>query len=157
MKQVRDLAYDTQDCVDLYESRFGSAPRFGAGFWASVRWLPFYLWTIGKRCQVASQVKELKARARDIGERRQRYGVTAPPQLITPHDDADVEEDAVMPDLPDPERAIRRKSTAKLIDWLNEVATAATLFLFLENSLFFLQNSDFQITTTKHRDKIIQL
>ncbi|KAI4984612.1 hypothetical protein ZWY2020_017242 [Hordeum vulgare] len=77
MKQVRDLAYDTQDCVDLYARRVGPAPPV-RGVWGQLRRGLFFLQTIPARHQVATQIRELKSRARDIGERRLRYGVMVP-------------------------------------------------------------------------------
>uniref|UniRef100_A0ACD5U3R7 Uncharacterized protein n=1 Tax=Avena sativa TaxID=4498 RepID=A0ACD5U3R7_AVESA len=74
MKQVRDLANDTQYCVDLYGRRVGTAPR-ARGFWGHAHRAIFFLQTIPARHQVATQIRELKSRARDVGERRQRYGV----------------------------------------------------------------------------------
>jgi hypothetical protein len=140
MKQVRDLAYDTHDCVDLYDRGFGSAPRFGDGVWSTVRWFPFYLWTIPKRRHVASMVRELKVRARDIGERRLRYGVTAPPQQFQDGvgQDADADEEETMTDASrpdDPVRAIRRESTDAIIEWLNQVLPALLPLLFFKKKV----------------------
>ena len=74
MKQVRDLANDTQYCVDLYGRRVGAAPR-ARGVRGQVHRAIFFLQTVPARHRVATQIRELKSRARDVGERRQRYGV----------------------------------------------------------------------------------
>uniref|UniRef100_A0ACD5W5A9 Uncharacterized protein n=1 Tax=Avena sativa TaxID=4498 RepID=A0ACD5W5A9_AVESA len=80
-KQVRDLAIDTQCCIDLYAHRVGRAraPR-ARGVWGHVHRAIFFLQTIPARHQVATQVRELKTRARDISERRQRYSVQVLPK-----------------------------------------------------------------------------
>uniref|UniRef100_A0ACD5ZNS3 Uncharacterized protein n=1 Tax=Avena sativa TaxID=4498 RepID=A0ACD5ZNS3_AVESA len=78
-KQVRDLAIDTQYCIDLYAHRVGRAPR-ARGVWGHMHRAIFFLQTIPEHHQVATQIQELKTRARDISERRQRYGTQFPPK-----------------------------------------------------------------------------
>ncbi|WVZ50382.1 hypothetical protein U9M48_001640, partial [Paspalum notatum var. saurae] len=77
MKQVRDLAYSSQDCVDLYFQHVVAGPR-GSGVFAYVRRLPWLLRTMPVRHQLANRIKELKVRAQEVGDRRHRYGVTVP-------------------------------------------------------------------------------
>uniref|UniRef100_A0ACD5ZGV0 Uncharacterized protein n=1 Tax=Avena sativa TaxID=4498 RepID=A0ACD5ZGV0_AVESA len=80
-KQVRDLAIDTQCCIDLYAHRVGRARAPHArGIWGQVHRAIFFLQTISARHEVATQIRELKTRAHDISERRQRYGVQVPPK-----------------------------------------------------------------------------
>ncbi|XP_062192977.1 disease resistance protein PIK6-NP-like [Phragmites australis] len=75
MKQVRDIAYIAQDIIELYKRDLRPP---GSGLWALVRHVPVYLRTMPARHRLATKISELKVRVRDVGERRQRYGVTVP-------------------------------------------------------------------------------
>ncbi|OEL14607.1 hypothetical protein BAE44_0024374 [Dichanthelium oligosanthes] len=75
MKQVRDIAYIAEDCIELYVRDL--AP-LDAGLLAFLRHLPVYVWTAPARHRLATKIRELKVRVRDVGERRLRYGVTVP-------------------------------------------------------------------------------
>ncbi|RCV11249.1 LOW QUALITY PROTEIN: hypothetical protein SETIT_2G171100v2 [Setaria italica] len=77
MRQVQELAYDSQSCVDRYVQNFGgaSAPTgVLATLWRAPR-------TVLARRRIAKQIRELKARAVEVGEWRQRYGVMFPDKL----------------------------------------------------------------------------
>ncbi|RCV24174.1 hypothetical protein SETIT_5G064000v2 [Setaria italica] len=74
MKQVAEVAYASQNCVDLYVQSLGA----GASAGSYLRRLPRLLWTLPARHRIARQIRELKVRAREVGERRIRYGVKAP-------------------------------------------------------------------------------
>jgi len=80
MKQVADVAYSSQNCVDLYVHSLGPRTAAGGnnGVLGFVRRLPRLVWTLPTRHRLATQIRELKIRAREVGERRQRYGVEAP-------------------------------------------------------------------------------
>ncbi|KAF8646972.1 hypothetical protein HU200_065485 [Digitaria exilis] len=90
MNQVRELANDCSDCIDLYRTRDGLWRRHG---W----WIPSFVLEMVAQHRAANRLQELKARARDVGERRARYGVEVPnkkkgvPALL--FDDDDEEED----------------------------------------------------------------
>nr|CAB3494142.1 unnamed protein product [Digitaria exilis] len=75
MKQVRDIAYIAEDCIELFVRDL--APPDG-GALAFLRHLPVYLWTAPARHRLATKIRELKVRVRDVGERRLRYGVSVP-------------------------------------------------------------------------------
>jgi hypothetical protein len=75
MKQVRDIAYIAQDCIELYMRDL--APP-DAGFWPQLRHAVVLLRTLPARRRLATRIRDLKVRVRDVGERRQRYGVTVP-------------------------------------------------------------------------------
>ncbi|KAL6890332.1 hypothetical protein ACP4OV_009095 [Aristida adscensionis] len=77
MKQVREVAYDIEDCVDHAGHRLGDEPR-GSGTWASVRKRWYFLTTLHARRCIATEIGNLKARAQQVSERRIRYGVANP-------------------------------------------------------------------------------
>ncbi|CAN6195505.1 unnamed protein product [Urochloa humidicola] len=62
-RQVQELAFDSQSCVDHYVQTFGST------LWRAP-------WTVLARRRIAKQIRELKARSLEVAERRQRYGLT---------------------------------------------------------------------------------
>lgn len=72
MRQVRDIAYVADDCITLYR-RDLTPPE--PGFWPWLRHVPTWLSTVPTRHRLAKKIHELKDRVRDVGERRQRYGV----------------------------------------------------------------------------------
>ncbi|CAN6165029.1 unnamed protein product [Urochloa humidicola] len=73
MKQVREIAYDAEDCIDEFIHHLGEPT--GMDF---LRQLICMLGTLVCRRRIAIQLQELKARAQDVGERRSRYGVVLP-------------------------------------------------------------------------------
>ncbi|CAN6276050.1 unnamed protein product [Urochloa humidicola] len=70
MNQVRELANDCNNCIDLYRTR--------DGIWRRGWWLPEFVQEMIAEHRAANRLQELKARARDVGERRMRYGVEVP-------------------------------------------------------------------------------
>ncbi|XP_066347511.1 disease resistance protein PIK6-NP-like [Miscanthus floridulus] len=81
-KQVKELAYDSQNCIDRYVQCVSDVPGAGAGSGAGVLATlgraPRLLSTMPARHHTAMRIRELKAQARDLGERRRRYDVTVP-------------------------------------------------------------------------------
>ncbi|KAL6839565.1 hypothetical protein ACP4OV_030504 [Aristida adscensionis] len=77
MKQVREIAYDAEDCIDEFIHHLGEPSSMGF-----LRRLICLLGTLGHRRRIAIQLQELKARARDAGERRSRYGVVLPKTVL---------------------------------------------------------------------------
>ncbi|KAF7076444.1 hypothetical protein CFC21_081096 [Triticum aestivum] len=77
MKQIRDMAYDTEDCIDDFAHRL---PRDSLGDvrCSFIVTIVYELWTLGPRRDIASKIAELKIRAQQIAERRGRYGVDNP-------------------------------------------------------------------------------
>uniref|UniRef100_A0A0E0IWR4 Uncharacterized protein n=1 Tax=Oryza nivara TaxID=4536 RepID=A0A0E0IWR4_ORYNI len=67
MKQVRELAYDAEDCVGLYWLRISGAARATA--------LKHRLQTYRERRRLAAEISALRSRALSISERHARYGV----------------------------------------------------------------------------------
>ncbi|KAL6653633.1 hypothetical protein ACP70R_008557 [Stipagrostis hirtigluma subsp. patula] len=78
MKQIVGLARDSGGNVELYLQYVGGAPG-GGGLLGYLRRIPRFVRTIRVRHQIATRIQELKVRARDVGDRRLRYGVTVPP------------------------------------------------------------------------------
>ncbi|XBI13783.1 hypothetical protein VPH35_140474 [Triticum aestivum] len=76
MKQIRDISYIAQDCVELYKHDFPSPS--GRGLQAFVKYLPMLLWRCCARHRLAKRINELKVRVHDVGQRRERYGVIIP-------------------------------------------------------------------------------
>ncbi|XP_062186623.1 disease resistance protein Pik-2-like [Phragmites australis] len=70
MKQLRELAYDAEDCVDLYKLRIKCRPNDGVR-----AWLERLLGTLLRRRRLASEISALRARAVAVSERHARYGV----------------------------------------------------------------------------------
>ncbi|TVU24763.1 hypothetical protein EJB05_27219, partial [Eragrostis curvula] len=80
MKQVRELAYDAEDCVDLYVFRIRCL--LSDAFYVRFRRL---VATLSLRRRLGSDVKALRARAVAISERHARYGVSREALRRSPH------------------------------------------------------------------------
>ncbi|CAL4983436.1 unnamed protein product [Urochloa decumbens] len=77
IEQVRDVAYDIEDCVDDFAHRLGRQPR-GEGVTANLLRAWYTITTLLARRDIASRIIDLKNRAQEVGERRTRYGVQDP-------------------------------------------------------------------------------
>lgn len=71
MKQVRELAYDAEDCVDLYIFRVRCRPKDRFFVWSRR-----LLTTLFPRRRLAGEIRALRARAVLISERHARYGLS---------------------------------------------------------------------------------
>ncbi|XP_066393422.1 disease resistance protein Pik-2-like [Miscanthus floridulus] len=71
MKQLRELAYDAEDCVDRYVLRIKSRPNDGVR-----AWLERLLGTLLSRRRLACEISALRARAITISERHAQYGIS---------------------------------------------------------------------------------
>uniref|UniRef100_A0A0D9XU03 Rx N-terminal domain-containing protein n=1 Tax=Leersia perrieri TaxID=77586 RepID=A0A0D9XU03_9ORYZ len=74
MKQVREVSYDIEDCIDNVNRRLSGEPR-GSDKLVFLR-RAWYLFTTlyARRC-IAAEIGNLKIRAQHVSERRTRYGV----------------------------------------------------------------------------------
>jgi len=77
MKQIRDMAYDMEDCIDDFAHRLPHDSLSDARC-SFIVTLFYDLWTFWPRREIASKIAELKVRAQQISERRSRYGVDNP-------------------------------------------------------------------------------
>ncbi|KAM3315387.1 hypothetical protein ACQJBY_033857 [Aegilops geniculata] len=80
MKQVAGLSRDCEGNVELYVQYVGGAgPGARKGVLGSLLRMLRFVRTMSARRRIATRIRELKVRARDVGDRRERYGVTVPP------------------------------------------------------------------------------
>jgi len=83
MNQVRLLAQDCNNCITTY--RYYGDPdihRARDGLRRYIWWLPWFVRKVAAQHDAAIRLRELKDQARDIGERRQRYGVEVPAKAL---------------------------------------------------------------------------
>ncbi|KAF8727091.1 hypothetical protein HU200_019595 [Digitaria exilis] len=79
MNQVRLLAQDCNYSIEIYLYRGDPAiHRTRSGLRRYLGWVSWFLRKLLAQHRVAVQLRELKDRARDIGDRRVRYGVEVP-------------------------------------------------------------------------------
>ncbi|KAL5203595.1 hypothetical protein ABZP36_008466 [Zizania latifolia] len=80
MKQVRDLAHDCSNCIDLYLQNGDPAVHRAArgGLWRYLWLVSWFLQGVVAKHKAANTLSELKERARAVSERRSRYDVKVP-------------------------------------------------------------------------------
>ena len=74
MKQLREVGYDAEDCVDLYLFRVKSRPGDHLFVWCKR-----LLTTLWSRRRLATDIRDLRAHASDINEQHASYGVSLEP------------------------------------------------------------------------------
>uniref|UniRef100_A0A0E0HBT7 Uncharacterized protein n=1 Tax=Oryza nivara TaxID=4536 RepID=A0A0E0HBT7_ORYNI len=83
MKQVRELAHDCSNCIDIYLRRGDPGhPAIhrarGSGLRRYLWWASWFVHRMVAQRSAAIQLRDLKERARDVSERRSRYDVKVP-------------------------------------------------------------------------------
>uniref|UniRef100_A0ACD5V220 Uncharacterized protein n=2 Tax=Avena sativa TaxID=4498 RepID=A0ACD5V220_AVESA len=73
MKQVREVAYDVEDCIDDFTHHLGRSTN-GSGLAKLFHRCVHFLQTARVRRQIGKQIQELKSRATSISDRNSRYG-----------------------------------------------------------------------------------
>jgi hypothetical protein len=94
MKQVVGLTRDCEGNVELCIHYVDGRPGRGGGVLGYLSRVVRFLRTVPARHRIATRIQELKVRSRDVGDRRQRYGVIVPPALTmagTDANDGDIE------------------------------------------------------------------
>ncbi|XP_037424055.1 disease resistance protein PIK6-NP-like [Triticum dicoccoides] len=78
MKQVIGLTRDCDGNVELYIQYVAGSGHQTTGLLGYLRRIIRFVWTIPARRRVATRIRQLKVRARDVGDTRMRYGVIVP-------------------------------------------------------------------------------
>lgn len=78
MKQVIGLTRDCDGNVELYIQYVAGPGHETTGLLSYLQRILRFVWTVPARRRVATRIQELKVRARDVGDRRVRYGVIMP-------------------------------------------------------------------------------
>lgn len=141
MKQVIGLTRDCDGNVELYIQYVAGPGHQTTGLLGYLQQILRFVRTVPARRRVATRIRELKVRARDVGDRRVRYGVIVP--SVANQDDAIFMENFLPPlvegeeenvhrhalfatdvELPDDETLVNT-SVDRIIEWLTEEAPAA--------------------------------
>nr|CAB3457937.1 unnamed protein product [Digitaria exilis] len=136
-RQIRLLASDSQNSIDRYVQTFGGGLPSEAG---SLRRLPQLVRTMPDRHRIAKEIRKLKARAREVGERRRRYGI-AVLSAATPRDHHHKQQEeppslqhAGGGEAAELQAARRRRVLARAMDLLDMDASAREVTAWLSTS-----------------------
>jgi hypothetical protein len=72
MKQVREIAYDVEDCIDEFKYHLGNGSHSSGGPVAFFCRTTYILLNTRVRHRIAKQIQELKMRTTDISDRNSR-------------------------------------------------------------------------------------
>ncbi|XBI50156.1 hypothetical protein VPH35_113608 [Triticum aestivum] len=153
MRQVREVAYDSQNCIDRYVQTCG-ASRPTAGLLGTVQHVPQIMRTMPDRHRIAMQIRELKSRVCEVGERRQRYGVTIVPDK-PPATHASTGEDGA-----EEEDNQRHTAVADIADLLDVDARAQQVIAWLRGEGDHPKSSslgDIWIARSKYDELVVQI
>ena len=81
---VRELAYDIEDCIDIFIYRIGNG-GLHTGFKDFFRVTTRQLKALGARCGIANQINELKTRIRQVKELKNSYNLDATTCSMSSH------------------------------------------------------------------------
>ncbi|KAM3280350.1 hypothetical protein ACQJBY_047252 [Aegilops geniculata] len=81
---LRELAYDTEDCIDKFIRHLGKHGRRG-GFKELFRRAVHSLKTLDSRCGIADQIEELKARIKHVKDLKDSYKLSESHSSTTVH------------------------------------------------------------------------
>jgi hypothetical protein len=140
MTQVRLLTQDCNNCIDLYLYSGNPDIHHAKGrLWCHLWWVYWFLRKMVAQHRAVVQLCQLKDRARDVGERRLRYGVEVPGKspystaTAGKEEDRDEEDQAVKTQLVVPithyygrrsffePRTLDDYVKAKLLEWVYEI------------------------------------
>ncbi|KAM3245363.1 hypothetical protein ACQJBY_056599 [Aegilops geniculata] len=117
MKQVVGLTRDCEGNVELYIHSITDSDHHDSGFLGYFRRIIRHVRTIPERHRIAARIRELKVRARDVGDRKLRYGVTVP-EAADQEDAIFMGDDLQVPDEPEAEvEDARRRALLVNCSW----------------------------------------
>uniref|UniRef100_A0A0E0MHS2 Uncharacterized protein n=1 Tax=Oryza punctata TaxID=4537 RepID=A0A0E0MHS2_ORYPU len=128
IKQARDLARDTEDCIEQYAQCLGAGPPPKGILLGQLRRVSRLVLSLSVRHRLATQIQDIKVRTREANDRRRAYDIFlrledndhSPPEQ-RPRNCLDDPEDAWKCSLPFDEPPADLKSSVKeLIKWLKE-------------------------------------
>ncbi|CAL4990321.1 unnamed protein product [Urochloa decumbens] len=136
MKQVVSLTRDCGGNVELYvHYGGGSRPAGGQGLLGYLLRIPRLVRTLPVRRRIATRIRELKTRAREVGERRLRYGATVPDAQLDHYGPTCVDDRPTpQPRSPDEEEDLRKRELLESLPETVEEGAKQVLEWLLEDA-----------------------
>lgn len=73
MKQVREVGYDAEDCIDIFLRHLSKHSDDRRGLERHIHKILNFLRTLKVRLKLPGEIQSLKSRAQKVSERRLRY------------------------------------------------------------------------------------